>query len=515
MRIEAAILSVSDRTGLIELGRDLMDMNVKILSTGGTAGALRGAGISVSEVSHYTGFPEVLDGRVKTLHPRIHAGILARRELPEHRQVLEEQDIMPIGLVVVNLYPFIQTIEKEGVTLEEAIEQIDIGGPALIRSSAKNFRHVTVVVDPSDYSSVVAEMKSAEGGTSESTRWQLARKAFRHTAAYDSAISAHLEGIGVENEGLPPVISINLVGEQGLRYGENPHQRAGLYRVGSPPADSLVSARQHQGKKLSFNNYMDLQAAWSLCCEFRQPFCAIIKHTNPCGAARGEGEAEAYQKALACDPVSAFGSVLGFTCPVDGPTAEKISELFVEAVIAPGYEADAFEIFATKKNLRVMEMSVTTAQTKEFDFKKISGGFLVQESDHAAVQREELKVVTRREPEEGEVEDLLFAWTVCKHVKSNAIVYARQGQTIGIGAGQMSRVDSVRLGAQKAQLSLAGCAMASDAFFPFRDGLDEAARAGVRAVIQPGGSIRDEEAIDAADEHGMAMVFTGIRHFRH
>ena len=515
MRIESAILSVSDRAGLIELGRSLTEMKVKILSTGGTGRALQEAGIPVTSVSDYTGFPEILDGRVKTLHPRIHAGILARRDLPEHQGVLERQGILPIGLVVVNLYPFVQTIAREDVTLEEAIEQIDIGGPTLIRASAKNFRDVTVVVDPSDYANLVTELRAGDNQTEEATRWQLARKAFQHTATYDATISTYLEGIHAEKKILPSVISLDLVSEQRLRYGENSHQQAEVYRLRNSSGASLVAAKQHQGKKLSFNNYMDLEAVWGLCSEFDRPFCAIVKHTNPCGAALGVDPAEAYQKALACDPVSAFGSIVGFNCQVDKVTAEKLSELFVEAVIAPGYQAEALEIFAKKKNLRVMEMETRVSEEKEFDFRKISGGFLVQEADHGSIRAKELKIVTRRTPGEAEIEDLLFAWKVCKHVKSNAIVYGHQRQTIGIGAGQMSRVDSVRLGAQKAQLPLSGCVMASDAFFPFRDGLDEAARVGVRAVIQPGGSIRDEEIIRAADEHDIAMVFTGVRHFKH
>ena len=519
MKIEVALLSVSDRTEIVELASQLVGMHVRILSTGGTTQVLQEGGVPVTPVSEYTGFPEILEGRVKTLHPRIHAGILARQDLSGHRKVLLQHQISAIGLVVVNLYPFARTVAREGVTLQEAIEQIDIGGPTLIRAAAKNFQHVTVLVDPSDYSEVVAEMRGDDIQTRETTRWRLARKAFQHTAVYDAAISGYLERIGEEEAILPEVMVLRLEAAQTLRYGENPHQRAGLYRLQSS-SDSLVTARQKQGKQLSFNNYLDLEAAWSLCGEFQGPFCAIMKHTNPCGAAVGIAPSDAYQKALACDPVSAFGSVIGFNREVDGEAAKLVSALFVEAVIAPGYEPGALKIFSRKKNLRVMEIGPAAKGQKEppkneFDFKKISGGFLVQERDRHPIRQDDLKVPTRRAPSEEEIQDLLFAWSVCKHVKSNAIVLARQGQVVGIGAGQMSRVDSVRLAAQKAQLSLAGCVMASDAFFPFRDGLDEAARIGVKAVIQPGGSVRDEEVVAAADEQDVAMAFTGVRHFKH
>lgn len=514
MKTQAAILSVSDKTGIVEFAQSLQALQVQILSTGSTAEVLEKAGVAVTPVSKYTGFPEILDGRVKTLHPRIHAGILARQDHPEHLKVLAEHQILSISLVAVNLYPFSRTVAREDVTVEEAIEQIDIGGPTLIRASAKNFRCVTVLVDPADYPAVVEEMKAGAGQTSEATRWKLARKAFRHTAVYDLAISRYLDQIGTDKDELPASISLVLLQHHELRYGENPHQQAALYRPTAPPT-GLAAARQYQGKELSFNNYLDLDAAWRLACEFDEPFCAIIKHTNPCGAAAGAGLSEAYQKALACDPVSAFGSVIGFNRRVDARTAEQMAELFVEAVIAPGYEPEAVHLFAKKKTLRLMEIGGAGNETADFDFKRILGGFLVQELDRFRVRREALKTVTARTPSEEELNDLLFAWVVCKHVKSNAIVYAREGQTLGIGAGQMSRVDSVRLGAQKARSCLEGCVLASDAFFPFRDGIDEAARAGVKAVIQPGGSVRDQEVIRAADEHGMAMVFTGVRHFRH
>lgn len=518
MKIETALLSVYNKDGVVELAKSLTEMGVRILSTGGTSSVLKKAGVPVVGVSEYTGSPEILDGRVKTLHPRVHGGILARHDDPGHQQTLQENDISAIGLVVVNLYPFSETIQKEGVTIEQAIEQIDIGGPTMIRAAAKNHKYTTVLVDPADYAKVVEEIGS-QGETSEATRRSLAGKAFHHTASYDAAIAGYFEGLDSEDEGLPPALNLALLQKSSLRYGENPHQRAALYQPWFMPAAGLVSARQHQGKELSFNNYLDLESAWNLAGEFEDPFCAIIKHTNPCGAALGAGLPEAYEKALACDPLSAFGSVVAFNREVDADTAELMRSLFVEAVVAPGYHKDALEIFSKKKNLRVMEMGEQAIKPdpagKWFDFKKISGGFLVQDRDLYYMKSKDLKTVTERVPTKEETKDLLFSWEVCKHVKSNAIVYARDGQTIGVGAGQMSRVDSVRLAAQKAQLSLENCVLASDAFFPFRDAIDEAAGNGVRAIIQPGGSIRDEEAIEAANEHDIAMVFTGIRHFRH
>ena len=519
MKIETALMSVYNKEGIVELAQRLTEMGIRILSTGGTSEVLQKAGIPVIAISEYTGSPEILDGRVKTLHPRIHGGILARHDDSAHQKVLQENEISAIGLVVVNLYPFSETIQDEGVTMEEAIEQIDIGGPTMIRAAAKNHKYTTVVVDSADYRDVVAEIGEHSGETREATRRWLARKAFHHTAAYDSAIAGYFEGLESQREGLPPAINLALLQKSSLRYGENPHQAAALYQPWFSPSAGLVSAKQHQGKELSFNNYLDLDSAWNLCSEFEEAACAIIKHTNPCGAALGSDLPAAYEKALACDPISAFGSIVAFNREVHGDTAEMMRSLFIEAVIAPGYHEEALEIFAKKKNLRVMEMGEQVLQLdpagKWFDFKKIWGGFLVQNKDLYYMKRGELKTVTERSPAEDETRDLLFAWVVCKHVKSNAIVYARGGQTVGVGAGQMSRVDSVRLAAEKAQLSLENCVLASDGFFPFRDAIDEAARAGVRAVIQPGGSIRDEEAIGAANEHGMAMVFTGIRHFKH
>ncbi len=517
MVIQTALVSVSNKDGVVDFCRELVALGIRVLSTGGTAKLLRQEGIKVDAVSDYTGFPEILGGRVKTLHPRIHGGILALHDDPAHRKVLEEHGISPIGLVVVNLYPFVQTIQREGVTLPEAVEQIDIGGPSMIRAAAKNFRYVTVVVDPADYPKVLAQMKVNACQTSPEERFRLAGKAFAHTSAYDSAIAAYLRqqqaGAQTEAAALPAAMSLSLVKQADLRYGENPHQRAALYAAGTPTG--LVAAKQLQGKELSFNNYIDLQAAAGVATEFDEPFCAIIKHTNPCGAAVGATLAEAYERALECDPVSAFGSVIGFNRVVDAATAEKMGSLFVEAIIAPGYEPAALDLLSQKKNCRVMEASAQQLGSVEFDFKKISGGFLVQDQDLHYLTEKDLKVVTKRAPEPGEIQDLFFAWNIAKHVKSNAIIYVKDKRTVGVGAGQMSRVDSARIAVQKARVPVAGAVMASDAFFPFRDGIDEAAKSGIRAVIQPGGSMRDDEVIQAANEHGMAMVFTGIRHFKH
>jgi phosphoribosylaminoimidazolecarboxamide formyltransferase/IMP cyclohydrolase len=516
MVIQTALVSVSDKEGLLEFCRELTGLGISILSTGGTAQMLSGAGVPVTPVSEYTGFPEILGGRVKTLHPKIHGGILALHDDPAHVKILAEHGISPIGLVVVNLYPFVQTISKPDVTLEEAIEQIDIGGPSMIRAAAKNSKYVTVVVDPADYPKIIAQLKANGGQTTDAERFRLATKAFEHTSAYDSAIATYLKRqreTQKESEALPASFSLSLVKREDLRYGENPHQRAALYAEGQPAG--LVAARQLQGKQLSFNNYVDLQAAIDLCAEFDDPFCAIIKHTNPCGAAVGARPAEAYERALECDPVSAYGSVIGFNRILDAEAAEKLAASFVEAVVTPGYEPAALEILGRKKNLRVMELPPGGAQQQPLDVKGISGGYLIQDHDVYELTEKDLKTVTNRTPSASELKDLLFAWRVAKHVKSNAIVYAKDGRTIGVGAGQMSRVDSARIAAEKARFPLEGAAMASDAYFPFRDGVDEAAKAGIKAVIEPGGSIRDAEVIDAANEHGLAMVFTGIRHFKH
>jgi phosphoribosylaminoimidazolecarboxamide formyltransferase/IMP cyclohydrolase len=427
-------------------------------------------------------------------------------------------DIPPIGLVAVNLYPFAETIKKEGVTVAEAIENIDIGGPTMIRATAKNSKYTTVAVDPGDYPKIIAEMKAGDKEVSRDTRQMLARKAFFHTAAYDAAISGYFDRLEASPDELPPSINMSLVRQSSLRYGENPHQRAALYRPQFHPPIGIVAAEQKHGKQLSFNNYLDLHSAWGLIREIEDTACAIIKHTNPCGAAIGESPVDAYLKALACDPVSAFGSIIAFNRTVNQAAAEQVSKLFVEAVIAPEYEADALEALTRKKNIRIMEMPGTSPTSKThsgFDLKRIAGGVLVQDRDAYYVTEKDLKVVTKRGPTAEEMEDLLFGWIICKHVKSNAIIYVKDRATLGVGAGQMSRVDSARIAVQKAQMPLDGAVMASDAFFPFRDGLDEAAGNGIRAVIQPGGSVRDQEVIEAADEHDMAMVFTGIRHFKH
>ncbi|HSR53533.1 MAG TPA: bifunctional phosphoribosylaminoimidazolecarboxamide formyltransferase/IMP cyclohydrolase [Acidobacteriota bacterium] len=533
MRIQTALISVSDKSGVGDLAEGLHQRGIRILSTGGTARLIEKRGVPVTAVSQYTGSPEILGGRVKTLHPKIHGGILARHGDEGHRQVLQDQGIDPIGLVVVNLYPFSETIARRGVRLEEAVEQIDIGGPTLLRAAAKNHESVTVVVDPGDYGTVLSALDEGEGETRLALRKRLALKAFQHTAAYDAAIAAYLAQRGEADQAggdsssrasgesssaegqaeLPEALALGLSRQASLRYGENPHQRAALYRFSDRPPAGVVAAKQLQGKTLSFNNYLDLQAAWDLGREFEQPSCVIVKHNNPCGVAQAESPCEAYRRALECDSLSAFGSIIAFNRQVDAETAQAMRKLFVEAVIAPAYEADALEVFSAKKNLRVM--LADGSPPDPWQFKKVDGGFLVQDADLQTVSRGDLKTVTQRVPSESELDDLLFAWRVCKHVKSNAIVYAKDGRTVGIGAGQMSRVDSVILAARKAKLHLEGAVMASDAFFPFRDGVDEAAKAGIAAVIQPGGSKRDDEVIEACDEHGMAMVLTSMRHFRH
>ncbi|HEX6182700.1 MAG TPA: bifunctional phosphoribosylaminoimidazolecarboxamide formyltransferase/IMP cyclohydrolase [Pyrinomonadaceae bacterium] len=528
--IRRALLSVSDKTGLIDFARALAEFGVELLSTGGTAKALREAGLDVRDVSDVTGFPEMMDGRVKTLHPRIHGGILAVRDNPEHARALAEHGIGAIDMVVVNLYPFRETVAREGVTLEEAVEQIDIGGPSMVRSAAKNFRDVAVVTSPQSYEHVVTELGHRDGALSLETRQQLAHFAFTHTAAYDGAISdyfnrlqekaaarlaAQAAGFASPEDAAPALpfnllLSLHKAGE--LRYGENPHQRAALYYTDGE--SGVAQAELLGGKEMSFNNYVDADAAWQLVCDFDETACAIIKHMNPAGVGTAESLEEAYRRALATDPVSAYGGIVAFNRLVDEAAARAVTEIFTEVVVAPDYDEAAADILRAKKNLRVLRAG-EPHQPSGLDFKRITGGMLVQTRDTHRLRREDLKVVTRREPTEEEFAALMFAWTVCKHTKSNAIVYARDGQTIGVGAGQMSRVDSVRLGARRAQFPVAGSVLASDAFFPFRDGLDEAARHGITAVIQPGGAVRDAEIVAAADEHGLAMVFTGVRHFRH
>jgi phosphoribosylaminoimidazolecarboxamide formyltransferase/IMP cyclohydrolase len=520
--IERALVSVYDKTGLVEFARQLAALKIEIVSTGGTARLLREAGIAVRDVAELTGWPEMLGGRVKTLHPKVHGGILFRRANTDDQKQAAEHQIAPIDLVVVNLYPFSATAKKAGVTPGELIEHIDIGGPAMVRSAAKNFESVAVVTDPSDYASVATELASSRELSLE-TRLELARKAFARTARYDGEIAMELERLSAdgavhlaEAPRLPKRMHLSLARRQTMRYGENPHQGAALYIPAGGAAEGLAGAKQLQGKELSYNNLVDLDAAWALAQEFTRPAAIIVKHNNPCGAAEQENLLEAYQRALDCDPVSAFGGVLAFNRRMDAAAAEEVAKLFVECIVAPGYDAAAQEKFASKKNLRLVAMGL--AAPAALELKRISGGVLVQEPDRHALAESDLKVVTERAPSAAEKRALLFAWKVCKHVKSNAIVFAGEGQTLGIGAGQMSRVDSVKLAVMKAasaKLPLAGSVVASDAFFPFADGVEEAGKAGATAVIQPGGSVRDAEAIAAANRLGMAMVFTGIRHFRH
>jgi phosphoribosylaminoimidazolecarboxamide formyltransferase/IMP cyclohydrolase len=518
-----ALLSVYRKEGIVDLARGLAARGYEILSTGGTAAELEKAGVKVTGVSTATGFPEILDGRVKTLHPSIHAGILARRDAPEHQAALEKHGIAPIDVVVVNLYPFEDKVAK-GCPFDEAVENVDVGGPTMVRAAAKNFRHVAVVVDPADYG-LLLEQLDREGGIDAATRLFFAQKAFRHTGRYDAAIAGYFSQVeerdgaylpAESDETFPYRLALTFEKVQDLRYGENPHQRAAFYSDLGSTLYSVAAARKMQGKELSFNNILDLDAAWRLVTELEQPACAIIKHTNPCGTGVGSGPLEAYERAWACDPTSAFGGIVAFNGRVDAASAKKVTGQFVEAVIAPGFEADALKVFAKKTSLRVMSMDTTGIhKATGFDFRRVMGGLLAQQWDLHRLERDRCEVMTKRAPSEEEWKALLFAWTVVKHVKSNAIVYANAVQTVGVGAGQMSRVDSARFAAQKAVLPLAGTVVASDAFFPFRDGIDEIAKTGATAVIQPGGSVRDEETIAAADEHGLAMVFTGVRHFRH
>jgi phosphoribosylaminoimidazolecarboxamide formyltransferase/IMP cyclohydrolase len=521
-KIQRAILSVTDKTGLVDFARKLSTLGIELISTGGTAKLLRDSSVTVKDISELTGFPEMLDGRVKTLHPKVHGGILHRRDDPKHLAAIAEHSIVPIDMVVVNLYAFEKTAAKPGVAFEELIENIDIGGPSMIRSAAKNFRDVAIVTSPSDYDSIAEEMSRSAGALSQQTKWRLAQKAFATTAAYDSTIASTLERIPADSFQLQPptgafpaTLRFTLHKALDLRYGENPHQQAAMYSDGS--GVGVANARQLQGKELSYNNIVDLQAAWDLAQEFNQPgfddpVCAIIKHTNPCGTATGKTLAEAYRRALECDPVSAFGGVIGVNRPVDGEAAEEMHKLFLEVIAAPAFDEAARAKFASKKNLRLVQV---TPANQKWVLKNVSGGMLVQDADIRPLQDADLKVVTKRAPTPEETRALLFAWKVCKHVKSNAIVYARDGQTVGVGAGQMSRVDSAKIGAMKAQLPLQGTVAASDAFFPFPDGVEEIAKAGATAIIQPGGSQRDPEVIAAADRLGLAMLFTGVRHFRH
>ena len=507
-KIQRVLLSVTNKTGLVEFARALSAMSAELISTGGTARLIRDSGIPVRDVSDVTGFPEMLDGRVKTLHPKIAGGILAMREKPEHMRAIAEHGIPGIDMVVVNLYRFEDVAAKSGASLEELIENIDIGGPTMIRAAAKNYQDVVVVVSPDDYGAVVEELRAGGGSLSRETKWRLAKKAFRTTADYDAAISARLEQVD-HAQALPLDLGLRAPKLMDLRYGENPHQAAALY---GRRGQGIAGAEQLHGRELSYNNLVDLDAAWQLGCEFGRPAAVIIKHTNPCGCAEQGSLAEAYRKAFECDPVSAYGGVLGFNRPVDEETAREIAKTFIEAIAAPDYSADALTVLRARRNLRLLRVA---AGRDPVVLKSITGGYLVQTADLVQVDRGAMVVKTQRRPTEAEWAALEFGWRVAKHVKSNAIVYARPGQTVGVGAGQMSRVDSARFGAMKAVLPLAGTVVASDAFFPFPDGVEEAVRNGATAFIQPGGSVNDNQVIEAADRLGVAMVFTGVRHFRH
>ena len=557
--IKRALISVSDKEGIVDFAKQLKEFGVEIISTGGTAKTLRDAGIDVRDVSDVTGFPEMMDGRVKTLHPKIHGGLLGVRDNPDHVAAMQEHSIEPIDMVVINLYPFQETIKRTGVTLDEAIEQIDIGGPAMIRSAAKNYADIAVVTSADEYGPVGKELAANAGSLSILTRRRLAEKAFQRTAHYDGVVFGYLAliqenksgafpyapsphaqpGVGAVNSittyassdasnrlnfddpsagiesfhgSLPSSASWTISKSANLRYGENPHQIAALYRMDL--GHGIANAEVLSGKEMSFNNYVDADAAWQLVCDFDETACAIIKHTNPAGVALGPNAADAYRKALATDRVSAFGGIVAFNCPVDEAAARAVTEIFTEVLIAPDYDEQALEILRSKKNLRVLR-AWPASREPAVEYRQITGGMLVQTRDTHRLSATDLKVVSKRPPTVAEINALLFAWTVCKHTKSNAIVYAQDGQTVGVGAGQMSRVDSVKLGAMRAQLPVKGSVLASDAFFPFRDGIDEAAKHGITAVIQPGGSMRDEEVISAADEYDLAMVLTGIRHFKH
>ncbi|MGI6386671.1 MAG: bifunctional phosphoribosylaminoimidazolecarboxamide formyltransferase/IMP cyclohydrolase [Desulfomonilia bacterium] len=521
-KIERALISVTDKGGLVDFIRQLESFGVEIISTGGTAKILRESGVTVTDISDYTGFPEMMDGRLKTLHPKVHGGMLAVRDNPEHVKSMDKEGIKPIDMLVVNLYRFEDTVAK-GASLEEAIENIDIGGPAMVRAASKNYRYVSVVTDPADYGRIIDEMKGAGGRVSEKTNFELARNAFSLTARYDAAISNHLQSIDVEQGRFPLTYTAQYQRVQIMRYGENPHQKAAFYRELSIDQPSIATAQQLWGKELSYNNIMDADAALDLIMEFDKPSCVILKHSNPCGAAQSESSlAEAYQKAFKVDPTSAFGGIVGLNRPVDAKTAKAISEVFTEVVVAPDYTQEALDILTQKKNIRLLkvpEIAVGRSAKKQYlNTRRVTGGLLLQDRDLGDVDLEKAPVVTKRKPTTDEMEALKFAWKIVGFVKSNAVIYAVKDQLVGVGAGQMSRVDSSRLAiikAGNAGLSTKGSVVASDAFFPFRDGIDEAAGAGATAAVQPGGSVRDQEVIEAADEHGMAMIFTGMRHFRH
>ncbi|MCR9910614.1 bifunctional phosphoribosylaminoimidazolecarboxamide formyltransferase/IMP cyclohydrolase [Vibrio campbellii] len=524
--IRRALISVSDKTGIVEFAQALAERGVDILSTGGTARLLAEQGIAVTEVSDYTGFPEMMDGRVKTLHPKVHGGVLGRRGQDD--DVMEKHGINPIDMVVVNLYPFAETVAKEGCTLADAVENIDIGGPTMVRSAAKNHKDVTIVVNTHDYNRVIAEMDANDKSLTLETRFDLAIAAFEHTASYDGMIANYfgtmVPSYGENKEGdeeskFPRTFNQQFEKKQDMRYGENSHQAAAFYVEANPQEASVSTARQIQGKALSYNNIADTDAALECVKEFNEPACVIVKHANPCGVALGKDILEAYNRAYQTDPTSAFGGIIAFNQELDAETATAIVERqFVEVIIAPSVSAEAIEVVAAKKNVRLLECGEWTTKTTGFDVKRVNGGLLVQDRDQGMVSLDDLKVVSKRQPTEEELKDALFCWKVAKYVKSNAIVYAKGDMTIGVGAGQMSRVYSAKIAGIKAAdegLEVAGSVMASDAFFPFRDGIDAAAEAGIKCVIQPGGSMRDDEVIAAADEHGMAMIFTGMRHFRH
>ena len=516
VKVKRALLSVSDKSGIVELARTLAGLGVQLLSTGGTAQLLAKEGVAVTEVSAYTGFPEMLDGRLKTLHPKIHGGLLARRDDAAHLAAIRAAGIEPIDLLVVNLYPFQATVADPQCRLEDAVENIDIGGPAMLRAAAKNHAGVAVLVDPADYAPVLEEIR-ARGGVSDDRRFALAIKAFAHTAAYDGAIANYLSSLGATYATYPRVLSLQFSKLQDLRYGENPHQSAAFYRDARPVPGSLAACRQVQGKALSYNNIADADAAWECVKSFAEPACVIVKHANPCGVGSGDSPQIAYDKAFRTDPISAFGGILAFNRALDEGAAAAISRQFAEVVIAPRVEPAAMSIFSKKENLRVLEIPLSH-EHQAYDYKRVGGGMLVQSSDVATLEEKDLRIVTKKRPSASQVKDLLFAWRVARFVKSNAIVFCHDGMTLGVGAGQMSRIDSARIASIKAanaKLQLAGSVVASDAFFPFRDGLDVVVDAGAAAVIQPGGSVRDDEVIAAADERGVAMVFTGIRHFRH
>ena len=519
VNIRRALLSVSDKTGVLDLARRLHAQKIELLSTGGTAKLLADAGLPVREVAKYTGFPEIMDGRVKTLHPRVHGGLLGRRGIDD--AVMQQHDIPPIDLLVVNLYPFAATIAKPNCTYEDAVENIDIGGPAMVRAASKNHESVTVVVDPADYSTLIAELDANAGGTSLATRSRFAAKAFAHTAAYDTMVSSWLLAQhAVPTEPFPQTLPLVFSKNADLRYGENPHQRAAFYRDLTLRGSTLAGARIVQGKELSFNNIADADTAIECVRQFQEQACVIVKHANPCGVATCATQLEAYDRAWRTDATSAFGGIIAFNRPLDGATARAIVERqFVEVIAAPSYAADALVALASKANIRVLELGdLSGPGGGEFEYRSVSGGLLVQSRDRGMIAAADLTTVTKRAPSASELADLLFAWRVCKFVKSNAIIYVKDTSTVGVGAGQMSRVYSSRVAAMKAadeKLEVRGAVMASDAFFPFRDGLDVAAEYGIRAVIQPGGSKRDDEVIAAANEHDIAMVFTGMRHFRH